>query len=170
VLGLASSGAHSNGYSLVRRVIERVWGSIDAPQLQDDFHGVRFADAVLAPTRIYVRPMLDLLAQVAVKGIAHITGGGLVENVPRVLPDEMQAVLHRDAWTRAPLFDWLERNGAIDPHEMHRVFNCGIGLVVVVDAADVERAQGVLRAAGETVFRIGEIVERADGAAPAVVA
>ncbi len=170
VLGLASSGAHSNGYSLVRRVIERAWGSIDAPQLQDDFHGVRFADAVLAPTRIYVRPMLELLAQVPVKGIAHITGGGLLENVPRVLPQTVQAVLHRDAWTRPPLFDWLERNGAIDPHEMHRVFNCGIGLVVVVEASESERAQALLRAQGETVFRIGEIVERADGVVPAVVA
>jgi phosphoribosylformylglycinamidine cyclo-ligase len=169
VLGLASSGAHSNGYSLVRRVIERTWGSIDAPQLQDDFHGGRFADAVLAPTRIYVRSMLDLLAQVPVKGIAHITGGGLIENVPRVLPEAVQAVLHRDAWTRPPLFDWLERHGAIDSQEMHRVFNCGIGLVVVVDASDAQRAQAVLAGHGETVFRIGEIVERADGAAPAVV-
>jgi phosphoribosylformylglycinamidine cyclo-ligase len=169
VLGLASSGAHSNGYSLVRRVIERTWGSIRAPQLQDDFHGVRFADAVLAPTRIYVRPMLDLLAQLPVKGIAHITGGGLIENVPRVLSAGVQAVLHRDAWTRPPLFDWLERHGAIDAHEMHRVFNCGIGLVVVVEAADAQRAQAVLAQHGETVFRIGEIVERPDGAAPAVV-
>ena len=97
VLGLASSGAHSNGYSLVRRVIERAWGAIDAPQMNDDFHGRRFADAVLAPTRIYVRPVLELLRKVPVKGIAHITGGGLVENVPRVLPDALQAVLHRDA-------------------------------------------------------------------------
>ncbi|MCD6681354.1 MAG: phosphoribosylformylglycinamidine cyclo-ligase [Burkholderiaceae bacterium] len=169
VLGLASSGAHSNGYSLVRRVIERAWGSIDAAQLQHDFHGVRFADAVLAPTRIYVRSMLDLLAQVPVKGIAHITGGGLIENVPRVLPDAVQAVLHRDAWTRPPLFDWLESHGAIDSHEMHRVFNCGIGLVVVVDASEAQRAQSVLAGHGEVVFRIGEIVERADGAAPAVV-
>ncbi len=169
VLGLASSGAHSNGYSLLRRVIERTWGSIDAPQLQDDFHGMRFADAVLAPTRIYVRPMLELIAQVPVKGIAHITGGGLLENVPRVLPDAVQAQLHRDAWRRPPLFDWLERNGAIDPNEMHRVFNCGIGMVVIVDAADAARAEAMLQAAGETVFRIGGILERADGAAPTVV-
>ena len=170
VLGLASSGAHSNGYSLVRRVIERTWGSIDDPRLKDDFHGGRFADAVLAPTRIYVRPMLELIRQLPVRGIAHITGGGLLENVPRVLPEAVQAVLHRDAWQWPPLFDWLERNGAIDPHEMHRVFNCGIGMVVVVDAVVAERAEAVLRAAGETVFRIGEIIERADGAAPTVVA
>jgi len=169
LLGLASSGAHSNGYSLIRRVIERTWGAIDAPELQDDFHGVRFADAVLAPTRIYVRSVLGLIAQLPVKGIAHITGGGLIENVPRVLPAGVRAVLHRDAWTRPPLFDWLERNGAIDPHEMHRVFNCGIGMVVVVEASDAERASRLLREAGETVFRIGEIVEREDGAAPAAV-
>lgn len=169
VLGLASSGAHSNGYSLLRRVIERVWGSLDAPQLHDDFHGARFADAVLAPTRIYVRPMLELIRSVAVKGIAHITGGGLIENVPRMLPGAVQAVLHRDAWRRPPLFDWLEREGSIDSHEMHRVFNCGIGMAVVVDAGDVERAVHTLQAAGETVWRIGEIVERADGAAPTVV-
>src|SRR5690606_41036636 len=133
------------------------------------FHGVRFADAVLAPTRIYVRSVLGLIAQLPVKGIAHITGGGLIENVPRVLPAGVRAVLHRDAWTRPPLFDWLERNGAIDPHEMHRVFNCGIGMVVVVDAVDAARAEGVLQAAGETVYRIGGIIERANGAAPTVV-
>ena len=169
VLGLASSGAHSNGYSLVRRVIERAWGAIDAPQMNDDFHGRRFADAVLAPTRIYVRPVLELLRQVPVKGIAHITGGGLVENVPRVLPDALQAVLHRDAWSMPPIFDWLQRHGGIDDAEMHRVFNCGIGLVVIVGAADAAKAESMLVAAGETVHRIGEIVERPAGAAATIV-
>ncbi|MGD9944589.1 MAG: phosphoribosylformylglycinamidine cyclo-ligase [Burkholderiaceae bacterium] len=169
VLGLASSGVHSNGYSLVRRVIERAWGSIDAPQLQDDFHGRRFAEAVLAPTRIYVKPMLELIGALPVKGIAHITGGGLVENVPRVLPAGTQAVLHRDAWPMPPLFDWLQRHGAIADAEMHRVFNCGIGMVVVLGAAEAERAQSLLTAAGESVFRIGEIVERRGDAAATVV-
>jgi phosphoribosylformylglycinamidine cyclo-ligase len=169
VLGLASSGAHSNGYSLVRRIIERAWGAIDAPQMQDDFHGRRFAEVVLAPTRIYVRPVLELLGRVAVKGIAHITGGGLVENVPRVLPDAVQAVLHRDAWTMPPLFSWLQQRGGIADAEMHRVFNCGIGLVVVVSGGDAEAAESTLRAAGETVYRIGEIVERPSGAPPTVV-
>lgn len=170
VLGLASSGAHSNGYSLVRRVIERAWGAIDAPQMNDDFHGRRFADAVLAPTRIYVRPVLGLLREVPVKGIAHITGGGLVENVPRVLPHALQAVLHRDAWSMPPIFEWLQRHGGIDDAEMHRVFNCGIGLVVIVGAADAATAESTLVAAGETVHRIGEIVERPAGAAATVVA
>ena len=169
LLGLASSGAHSNGYSLIRRVIERTWGAIDAPQMRADFHGMRFSDAVLAPTRIYVRPVLDLIAQLRVKGIAHITGGGLLENVPRVLPAGVRAEMNRDAWSRPPLFDWLERHGSIDPQEMHRVFNCGIGMVIVVDPSDAERACGLLREAGETVFRIGGIVERADGTAPAAV-
>ncbi|MBX3613750.1 MAG: phosphoribosylformylglycinamidine cyclo-ligase [Burkholderiaceae bacterium] len=169
VLGLASSGAHSNGYSLVRRVIERAWGAIDAPQMNDDFHGRRFADAVLAPTRIYVRPVLELLRKVPVKGIAHITGGGLVENVPRVLPDALQAVLHRDAWSMPPIFEWLQRHGGIDDAEMHRVFNCGIGLVVIVGAADAATAESMLVAAGETVHRIGEIVERPAGAAATIV-
>ncbi|MEZ5604596.1 MAG: phosphoribosylformylglycinamidine cyclo-ligase [Burkholderiaceae bacterium] len=169
VLGLASSGAHSNGYSLVRRVIERAWGAIDAPQMNDDFHGRRFADAVLAPTRIYVRPVLELLRKVPVKGIAHITGGGLVENVPRVLPDALQAVLHRDAWSMPPIFEWLQRHGGIDDAEMHRVFNCGIGLVLIVGAADAATAESMLVAAGETVHRIGEIVARPAGAAATIV-
>jgi phosphoribosylformylglycinamidine cyclo-ligase len=169
VLGLASSGAHSNGYSLVRRVIERAWGAIDAPQMHDDFHGRRFADAVLAPTRIYVRPVLELIRALPVRGIAHITGGGLLENVPRVLPDGMQAVLHRDAWTMPPLFAWLQAQGRIDDAEMHRVFNCGIGMAIVVAAADAERAESMLRAAGEAVYRIGDIVERPDGAAATIV-
>ena len=169
VLGLASSGAHSNGYSLVRRVIERAWGSIDAPQMQEDFHGRRFADAVLAPTRIYVRPMLQLMSSVPVKGVAHITGGGLVENVPRVLPGSLQAVLQRDAWPMPPLFAWLQRHGGIADAEMHRVFNCGIGLVVIVAADDAMAAETMLRAAGETVTRIGAIVERPEGAPATVV-
>ena len=170
VLGLASSGAHSNGYSLVRRVIERTWGAIDAPQMNDDFQGRRFADVVLAPTRIYVRPVLGLVRSLPVKGIAHITGGGLLGNVPRVLRDGLQAVLHRDAWTMPPLFGWLQRHGGIDEAEMHRVFNCGIGMVIVVDAADAAAAAAMLAAAGETVYRIGEIVERPAGAAATVVA
>ncbi|MCO5108062.1 MAG: phosphoribosylformylglycinamidine cyclo-ligase [Burkholderiaceae bacterium] len=169
VLGLASSGAHSNGYSLVRRVIERAWGCVDAPQMNEDFHGRRFADAVMAPTRIYVRPMLELMRALPVKGVAHITGGGLVENVPRVLPDALQAVLHRDAWSMPPLFSWLQQHGGIADAEMHRVFNCGIGMVVVVAPGDAVAAESMLAAAGESVHRIGEIVERPAGAAATVV-
>jgi phosphoribosylformylglycinamidine cyclo-ligase len=165
VLGLASSGAHSNGYSLVRRVIERAHGSLVSPRLRDDFHGRPLADAVMAPTRIYVKPMLELMQHVPVKGVAHITGGGLLENVPRILGDSLQAVLYRDAWKMPPLFGWLQQHGQIADNEMHRVFNCGIGMVVVVAADDTDEAITRLSALGETVTRIGEIVARPAGAA-----
>jgi phosphoribosylformylglycinamidine cyclo-ligase len=169
VLGLASSGAHSNGYSLIRRVVERVHGRLDAPGMHDDFDGRSLAQAVLAPTRIYVRPMLALIAAGRVKGIAHITGGGLVENVPRILPDRCQAVLHRESWPQPPLFGWLQRHGGIDAAEMHRVFNCGVGMIVVVAAAEVDASLAQLRAQGETAWKIGDIVERAPSAASTVV-
>jgi phosphoribosylformylglycinamidine cyclo-ligase len=160
VLGLASSGAHSNGYSLVRRILERA-----GPDLAADFHGRPLADVLLEPTRIYVKPVLRLLDEVKVKGLAHITGGGLVENVPRCLPDGVCAVLERSAWPLPPLFRWLQDQGNVADGEMHRVFNCGIGMVVVVASADVDRATTVLRSAGETVHRIGAIAPRPAGAA-----
>jgi len=169
VIGLASSGPHSNGYSLVRRILERAHGSLDSPAMRADFHGATFADAVMAPTRIYVKPVLALIAAMQVKGIAHITGGGLLENVPRILPDGCRAELHRDAWTMPPIFDWLQREGGVADAEMHRVFNCGIGMVIVVAAADAEAAVARLRAAGETAARIGEVVARPAGAAQTAV-
>jgi phosphoribosylformylglycinamidine cyclo-ligase len=169
ILGLPSSGAHSNGYSLVRRVIERAWGAIDSPRMRDDFNGRPFADAVMAPTRIYVKPLLDLMQHVPVKGMAHITGGGLLENVPRILGDALQAVLYRDAWVMPPLFHWLQHEGAIADGEMHRVFNCGIGMVVVVAPADADEALARLGAQGEQAHRIGEILPRPPGQAPTVV-
>jgi phosphoribosylformylglycinamidine cyclo-ligase len=164
VLGLASSGAHSNGYSLVRRILERA-----EPDLAADFHGRPLADVLLEPTRIYVKPVLRLLDEVTVKGLAHITGGGLVENVPRVLPDGVCAVLERSAWPLPPLFRWLQEQGNVADGEMHRVFNCGIGMVVVVASADADRATTVLRSAGETVHRIGAIAPRPAGGAATVV-
>jgi len=170
VIGLPSSGAHSNGYSLVRKVIERAHGSIDAAAMQADFGtSGSFADAVMAPTRLYVKPVLELLRHVRVKGMAHITGGGLLENVPRVLPDTCQAVLHRDAWTRPALFAWLQREGRIADDEMHRVFNCGIGMVLIVSQADAQRCLDHLSQAGEAPRLIGTIVERAPGAAQTLV-
>jgi len=164
VLGLASSGAHSNGYSLLRRIIERA-----APDMDADFHGRPLRDVVMEPTRIYVKPLLALMQGLPIKGMAHITGGGLIENVPRVLGENLAAVLHRDAWVMPPLFGWLQQHGAVADAEMHRVFNCGIGMAVIVAAADAARAQAELAAAGETVWRIGEIVERAAGQAQTVV-
>ena len=164
VLGLASSGAHSNGYSLVRRILERA-----KPDLAADFHGRPLGEALLAPTRIYVKPVLALVAEVPVKGIAHITGGGLVENVPRVLPKGVRAVLDARAWPLPPLFRWLQEQGNVADAEMHRVFNCGIGMVLVVAAQDAERAAAHLRAAGETVHRIGAIEPRPAGSPPTIV-
>ena len=164
VLGLASSGAHSNGYSLVRKII-----SMAEPDLNADFHGRPLAEVLLQPTRIYVKPLLALMAAMEVKGLVHITGGGLVENVPRVLQSHLTAVLQRDAWTMPPLFTWLQQHGGVADAEMHRVFNCGIGMVVIVSPQNVEAAIAQLRAAGETVTQIGEIRERAEGEAQTIV-
>jgi phosphoribosylformylglycinamidine cyclo-ligase len=164
VLGLASSGAHSNGYSLVRRILERA-----QPDLSADFHGRPLADALLEPTRIYVKPVLKLLGEVKVKGLAHITGGGLVENVPRCLPEGVRAVLDKGAWPLPPLFRWLQEHGNVADAEMHRVFNCGIGMVVVVAPTDADRAATLLRSSGETVYRIGAIEPRPEGGAATVV-
>jgi phosphoribosylformylglycinamidine cyclo-ligase len=165
VIGLASSGAHSNGYSLIRRILARV-----RPDLSSDFHGQALGDVILAPTRIYVKPVLKLIEAVDVKGLAHITGGGLLENVPRILPDALTAQLDRRAWTRAPLFDWLQEVGGVDDAEMHRVFNCGVGMVAVVAERDVARALQVLSAHGESAGRIGFIRARGDGEAQTIVA
>ena len=169
VIGLASSGAHSNGYSLIRRVIERAYGALDAPQIHEDFHGRQLSDVVLAPTRIYVRSVRALMEVVKVKGLAHITGGGLVENVPRALPQGVQAVLQRDAWPMPPLFSWLLREGGVLDAVMHRVFNCGIGMTMVVASADVEAALACLTQNGERAWRIGEIVGRPPGVPATIV-
>ncbi|CAL95753.1 phosphoribosylformylglycinamidine cyclo-ligase [Azoarcus olearius] len=167
VLGLASSGAHSNGYSLVRKIIE-----VAKPDLDADFHGRTFRDVVMEPTRIYVKPLLALMQAMpgVVKGMAHITGGGITENVPRILRDELTARIDAASWTLPPLFQWLQQAGNVDTQEMYRVFNCGIGMAVVVaaDVADAVAAQ--LTAAGETVYRIGRIDSRKDGEAQTIVA
>jgi len=164
VLGLASSGAHSNGYSLIRAVIERA-----KPDLQSDFHGRTLADTLLEPTRIYVKPLLALMQKIKVKGLAHITGGGLVENIPRALPQGVRAVLQKSAWPRPQLFDWLQRHGGVAEAEMHRVFNCGIGMTLIVADKDAAAAMRMLADAGENVYRIGRIEERVPGEAPTVV-
>jgi len=164
VLGLASSGIHSNGYSLVRKIIERA-----QPDLNADFDGRSLADALMAPTHIYVKPLLSLMSQMAVKGMAHITGGGLVENIPRVLRDGLTVELDHRAWPLPPLFSWLQKHGGVADAEMHRVFNCGIGMVVVVAAADAEAATGLLSAAGEQVWSIGVVRDSQPGEAQTVV-
>ena len=164
VLGLASSGAHSNGYSLVRKILDRA-----RPDLAAEFDGRPLAEALIAPTRIYVKPMLALMKRVPVKGIAHITGGGIVENVPRVLPKAVRAVIDKTSWPRPKLFNWLQREGNVAEDEMHRVFNCGIGMVVVVAEKDAEVATGCLREAGETVYRVGRIEPAVPGGPQTVV-
>ena len=144
----------------MRRILERA-----RPDLDADFHGRPLGEVLLEPTRIYVKPLLELMKHLPVKGLAHITGGGLVENVPRVLPRGCDALLHGSSWPKPPLFDWLAREGGVDEAEMLRVFNCGIGMAVVVAPGDADKAMRQLAAAGEQVFRIGEIVP-AQGAAP----
>jgi phosphoribosylformylglycinamidine cyclo-ligase len=156
ILGLASSGAHSNGYSLVRKILERA--NPDAALI----------DAIMQPTRIYVKPVLALLSSVPVKGIAHITGGGITENVPRILQPGLSARIRKAAWPQPELFSWLQREGGVAEEEMYRVFNCGIGMVVVVDAAESKRAAEALRASGEVVYEIGTI-EAAAGEPAALV-
>ena len=165
VLGLASSGAHSNGYSLIRKIIDRA-----KPDLDAKFDGERtLADALMEPTRIYVKPLLALMAVLPVKGLAHITGGGLTENIPRVLPEGVKAVVEKASWVRPELFNWLQREGGVAESEMHRVFNCGIGMVVVVAQENAAQALDLLRAAGEVVAEIGRIEPRAADEAPTVV-
>jgi len=164
VLGLASSGIHSNGYSLVRKIIQ-----VAKPDLEADFHGRKLADVLMAPTRLYVKPLLALMAAMEVKGLVHITGGGLVENIPRVLADNLTAVLDGSSWTMPPLFQWLQQHGGVADAEMHRVFNCGIGMTVIVSKENADAAMAQLQAAGETVYRIGEIRAREEGQAQTVV-
>ena len=165
VIGLSSSGAHTNGYSLVRKIIARAQPDLDAP-----FDGDKsLADAIMAPTRIYVKPMLALMATLPVKGMAHITGGGLTENVPRVLPESVKAVIGKSAWQRPKLFQWLQSEGNVAESEMHRVFNCGIGMVVVVARENAAEALRLLNAAGEKALEIGRIEPRLDGEAQTIV-
>ncbi|MEQ6291874.1 phosphoribosylformylglycinamidine cyclo-ligase [Vogesella sp. GCM10023246] len=156
VLGLKSNGVHSNGYSLVRKIIERA-----QPQLDAAFDGDKtLRDAIIAPTRIYVKPLLALMQQLNVKGMAHITGGGITENTPRVLPANTVAQIDAGSWELPKLFQWLQAEGNVDAQEMYRTFNCGIGMVVIVDAADADAAAAFLTEQGETVSRIGVIRAR----------
>ena len=166
VLGLASSGAHSNGYSLLRKILERANAKPD-----DDFHGQPMVDVVMAPTRIYVKQVLAALAKhgASIKGLAHITGGGLLDNVPRILQPGLSAQLHRANWEMPKLFQWLQQQGQVEDTEMYRVFNCGIGMVLVVDPAQAEAIAATLREQGETVSTLGEIVEQKEGMAQTFV-
>jgi phosphoribosylformylglycinamidine cyclo-ligase len=172
VLGLASSGPHSNGYSLVRRLVEKELGEASprALNIQYDHRDSRtLADALMAPTRIYVKPLLAFMKQLTVKGMAHITGGGLTENIPRILGDHLQSRLVKGSWPTPPVFDWLQKAGNVEQEEMWRVFNCGVGMVIVVSAADKDKALAALHDLGETAWAIGSIVPRPPGQASTVI-
>jgi phosphoribosylformylglycinamidine cyclo-ligase len=159
VLGIASSGAHANGFSLIRKILTQ--HAVDADTQLGD---VKLLDIVLAPTRIYAKSLLALIQALPVKGLAHITGGGLLENVPRILPETVMAHVDRRSWVRPPLFDWLQQHGNVAEEEMLRVFNCGIGMVVIVAPEHGQTAIDILRANGETVWQIGTIQRRESGA------
>jgi phosphoribosylformylglycinamidine cyclo-ligase len=156
VLGMASNGAHSNGYSLVRKIIER-----SNPDMSAKFDGERILrDVIMAPTRIYVKPLLALMQTLTIKGMAHITGGGITENVPRVLPNNVVADIDSKSWELPKLFKWLQEQGNVAEQEMYRTFNCGIGMVVIVAASDADKAISQLHESGETVTKIGVIRAR----------
>lgn len=168
VLGLSSSGVHSNGYSLVRKIMTNTQGySYDTPAPFDG--GKTMGDAFLTPTKIYVKPLLKALKLGGIKGMAHITGGGLTENIPRVLPDGMAVQLDATSWPRPGVFGWLAQAGNLEPADMARTLNCGIGMVVIVAAEAAEAIMASLSADGESVHRIGHVFAQTDSAAPRVV-
>ncbi len=158
LIALASSGPHSNGFSLVRKVLE-----VSAADLTQPVGDKSLAEALLAPTRIYVKPVLKLIKQCEIHALSHITGGGFWENIPRVLPEQTKAVIDGSSWQWPAVFSWLQDNGNIDTYEMYRTFNCGVGMIIALPADQVEQALALLNAEGEQAWRIGEIASAADG-------
>lgn len=154
LIGLASSGPHSNGYSLIRKIIE-----VTNADLNEEIDGQSLADALMAPTRIYVKPVLKLISELPVHAISHITGGGLQENLPRVLPENAKAVVDLNSWQRPEVFNWLQRGGNVDEYEMYRTLNCGVGMIIVVDQDKAQQAIDLLNAEGEKAWQIGHIAE-----------
>jgi phosphoribosylformylglycinamidine cyclo-ligase len=152
IIGLPSSGPHSNGFSMIRKILQ-----VAAADLGTPVDGIPLVDRLMAPTRIYVKPLLRLIRALPVHGMAHITGGGLVDNIPRVVPEGLEVVLERRAWRREPIFEWLQTQGRVTDQEMYRVFNCGIGMTVQVAATDADRALTLLRDAGQEAQVIGEV-------------
>jgi phosphoribosylformylglycinamidine cyclo-ligase len=158
VLGLPSSGPHSNGFSMIRKILEVSGADIDA-----SLEGVTLLERLMAPTCIYVKPLLELIGAVRVHGLAHITGGGLTDNIPRVIPDGLEVILERGSWPRDAVFAWLQAQGRVSDEEMYRVFNCGIGMTVQVAADDAAEALAVLRGAGQEARVIGRVQAGARG-------
>ena len=161
LIGLGSSGVHSNGYSLVRKICFEELGLKVTDQIPE--LGETLGEALLRPTRIYTEPLLNLIKNFKVRGLAHITGGGFIDNIPRVLPDSTKAVIANKSWQVPALFDFLRVKGEVSPEEMLRTFNCGIGMIVIVDPKEADDAMQQLTALGETPFRIGEIAARKEG-------
>ncbi|MDH5471507.1 MAG: phosphoribosylformylglycinamidine cyclo-ligase [Gammaproteobacteria bacterium] len=153
LIGIASSGPHSNGYSLIRKIIE-----ISKADLNQDLNGQKLGDALLAPTRIYVKSILPLLDQVDIHAMSHITGGGLLENIPRVMPENTRARINASSWDMPDVFKWLQQQGNVKQSEMYRTFNCGVGMVLVVNAEDTEHTLELLKASGETAWKLGDVV------------
>ncbi|MCP8687375.1 phosphoribosylformylglycinamidine cyclo-ligase [Marinobacterium sedimentorum] len=158
LIALGSSGPHSNGYSLIRKIIEVSNADLDQPMGDSTL-----ADALMAPTRIYVKSVLQLIKDSQVNALSHITGGGLLENIPRVLPKSSKAVINTSSWELPPVFQWLQNNGNVDAREMYRTFNCGVGMVIAVPASDTDSALALLTAAGEQAWVIGQIEAAQDG-------
>jgi phosphoribosylformylglycinamidine cyclo-ligase len=152
VLGLPSSGPHSNGFSLIRKILALAGAALDA-----NVDGVALLDRLLAPTRIYVKPLLALIQRLPVHGLSHITGGGLIDNLPRVIPDGLEVVLERAAWPRDPVFEWLQTQGRVSAEEMYRVFNCGIGMTIQLAARHADEAIAILADAGQSALPIGAV-------------
>jgi phosphoribosylformylglycinamidine cyclo-ligase len=158
VLGLPSSGPHSNGFSLIRKILQ-----VSKAELSQDLQGMSLLDRLMTPTKIYVKPLLALMRSVSLHGLSHITGGGLVDNIPRVIPDGLEVVLERKSWRREPVFEWLQQQGRVPDAEMYRVFNCGIGMTVQLAASDADNAIRLLREAGQEALVIGEVRSGARG-------
>jgi phosphoribosylformylglycinamidine cyclo-ligase len=152
VLGLPSSGPHSNGFSLIRKILQ-----VSKAELNQDLNGASLLDRLMTPTKIYVKPLLALMKKVSLHGLSHITGGGLVDNIPRVIPDGLEVVLERKSWRHEPVFEWLQQQGRVPDAEMYRVFNCGIGMTIQLKASDADAAIATLRDAGQEALVIGEV-------------
>ncbi len=158
IVGIQSSGLHSNGYSLARKILE-----VSNADLSEDLNGQSLGDALMAPTRIYVKPILKMLETVDVSSICHITGGGMYENIPRVLPEGTKVILDSAAWERPAIYDWLQAKGNVDWHEMHLTFNCGLGMIVVLPEDKAQQAIDILNAEGETATLVGRIESAKEG-------